>query len=150
MNLNSQRLLSNLRGRFCCFLIHCILFLTLLGFRVWSLFVMQYLVSYLVLKPPHFGKESWWINCLLAVKWLLVFCLSSSWCRGLVCTMWMWYFLFILTFCTDDIALIGLCTKHLWDLLQILWFYKWRKHHHIKALISPYWNPLCSTECCTG
>ena len=34
----------------------------------------------------------------LIVLWLSVFCVSSSWCCGLVCSLSMWHFLIILTF----------------------------------------------------
>ena len=32
------------------------------------------------------------------VLWLFVFCGSYSWCCGLVCSVWLWYFLIILTY----------------------------------------------------
>ena len=51
---------------------------------------MQYLVSFLVLQSSR-GKRD-----LVDVRWLLVFCLSSSWCHGLVCIPWLWQFLVIL------------------------------------------------------
>ena len=61
---------------------------------------MQYFVSSLVLQWSWWGRESWLLcfNCLLDVLWLLVFCGSSSRCFGLICSVWMWYFLIILTF----------------------------------------------------
>ena len=34
--------------------------------------------------------------CLHGVLWLLLFCCSSSRCRGLVCNVWLWYFLITL------------------------------------------------------
>ena len=44
-------------------------------------------VSFLVLRSSCRGRESWLLNfnCLLDVMWLLLFCVSSSWCHGLVC-----------------------------------------------------------------
>ena len=46
------------------------------------------------------GRESWLLSyfCLTDVFLLLMFCGSSSRCHGLVCCMWMWYFLTILTY----------------------------------------------------
>ena len=37
------------------------------------------------------------LSCLPCVSWLL--CGSSSWCHGFVCSLWLWYFLIILTYC---------------------------------------------------
>ena len=53
----------------------------------------------LVLQSSCWGRESWllWINCLLNALWQSVFCGSSSLWRGLVCGVWLWYFLIILT-----------------------------------------------------
>ena len=35
--------------------------------------------------------------------------------------------------CADDVALLGLCKKHLWELLYIVWFYKGRERYLINA-----------------
>ena len=45
------------------------------------------------------GNESWllYFNCVPEVLWLLVFCRSSSRYHMLVCSVGLWYFLFILT-----------------------------------------------------
>ena len=51
-------------------------------------FDMQYLVSFLVLKSSSCGRESCllYFNCHVGAMWLLVlvFCVSSSRCYGLV------------------------------------------------------------------
>ena len=39
----------------------------------------------------------YFIACLLHVLWMLLFCGSYSGCRGLVCSVWLWYFLRKLT-----------------------------------------------------
>ena len=55
----------------------------------YTCFVMQYIVFFLVLQSSCWGREGrlLYFNHLLAVVWLLVFCVSSSWCRGLVCSV---------------------------------------------------------------
>ena len=35
--------------------------------------------------------------------------------------------------CADDVALLGLCKKYLWELLYIVWFYKGRERYLINA-----------------
>ena len=55
-----------------------------------------------------------WLSVYLphdAVGWSAVCYCGNSWSYSL-------------TFCANDITLIGLCSNYLWDLLQILWFYK--------------------------
>ena len=83
---------------FCCcwFIVLCTSH-RLWNFCVWFRFVKHYLVSFLVLQSSRRGREGWLlcINCLPDV--LLVFCGSSSQCHKLVCSMWLWYFLIILT-----------------------------------------------------
>ena len=37
-------------------------------------------------------------NSLPSVLWLLVLCGSSSWCRGLIRSVWFWHFMFILNY----------------------------------------------------
>ena len=45
-------------------------------------------------------REGWLLcfNFLPDVLYLFVFCCSTSWCRVLVCSVWLWYFLIILTY----------------------------------------------------
>ena len=61
-------------------------------------FVVRNFVSILVLHSSRWGRESWLICfvCLPGVSWLL--CGSSSPCHGFVCSLWLWYFLIILTY----------------------------------------------------
>ena len=102
MHLSPQllRLLSVLRPRSGCsgFIVygcsHC-----LWGFCVWSLFCYSVLCDFLVLQSSWWGRESWLLcfNCLSDVLWLLVFCGFSSRCQGLGCSVWLWYFLMIIT-----------------------------------------------------
>ena len=87
-----------LRRWFCCcwsivwYTSHC-----LWEFCVCLCFVMHYVVYILVLQLSWRGRISWLLcyYCLINVLLLLMCCGSSSWCRGLVCSMWLWYFLFI-------------------------------------------------------
>ena len=46
---------------------------------------------------PRWGRESWLLcfASLPGVSWLL--CGSSSWCHRFVCSLWLWYYLIILT-----------------------------------------------------
>ena len=55
-------------------------------------------MSILVLELSWWGRENWLLClvCLPGVPWLL--CCSSSRCHGLVCSLWLWYFLIILTY----------------------------------------------------
>ena len=111
------RLLSVLILRFCCY---CCWFIVLCtshclrgrgrgGSVLVFVFGMRYSVSVLVLKSSWWGRESWMLcfNCLPNVLWLLMFCESSSWCCGLVCSTLLWYFLIILTYFAGD-------PKYLW------------------------------------
>ena len=64
-------------------------------------------------------RESWLLcfNCLSYVLLLLMFCGCASRCCELVCSVWLWYFLIILTYlfylCSNlmcaSCALTGLC-----------------------------------------
>ena len=60
--------------------------------------VCFYFVSILDLQAFRWGSESWLICfvCLPGVLWLL--CGSSSRYHGFVCSLWLWYFLIILTY----------------------------------------------------
>ena len=62
--------------------------------------------SILVLQSSWWGRESWLLCliCLPGVSWWLSG--SSSRCHGVVCSLWLWYFLIILIyyFCTHLIA----------------------------------------------
>ena len=69
-------------------------------FSVCLCFVMHYFVSILVLQSSWRGRESWLLcyYCLTDVLLLLMLCGSSSRCRGLVCSVWLWYLLILLTY----------------------------------------------------
>ena len=75
-----------------------------IGFFCWlllplwdSVIVVHWFMSILVLQSFWWGRESWLfcLVCLPGVSWLL--CGSSLQCHGLVCSLWLWYFLIILT-----------------------------------------------------
>ena len=55
-------------------------------------------MSILVLQSSWWGRESWLLCliCLPGVWWWLSG--SSSRCHGVVCSLWLWYFLIILTY----------------------------------------------------
>ena len=61
-------------------------------------FIVRYFMFILVLQSSWWGKESWLfcLICLPGVLWWLSG--SSSWCHGVVCGLWLWYFLIILTY----------------------------------------------------
>ena len=61
-------------------------------------FVARYFMSILVLQSSWWGRESWLLCliCLPGVSWWLSS--SSSRCHGVVCGLWLWYFLIILTY----------------------------------------------------
>ena len=80
------------------FLIRCWLLLSLWDYVIVLYFVVRYFVSLLVLQSSWWGKESWLLCfvCLPGGSWLLSG--SSSRCHGFVCSLWLWYFLIILTY----------------------------------------------------
>ena len=63
------------------------------------LFVVRYFMSIQVLQSSWWGRKSWLLCliCLPGVSWWLSG--SSSRCHGVVCGLWLWYFLIILTYC---------------------------------------------------
>ena len=76
----------------------CLLLLPLWESVIVLCFVVRYFLSILVLQSSWCGRESWslCLICLLGVSlWLSG---SSSWCDGVVCSLWLWYFLIILTY----------------------------------------------------
>ena len=64
------------------------------GFFVGLCFGMHYFVSFLDLPLSWCGREIWLLcfYCLSDVLLLLIFYGSSSWCHGLICSVWLWYF----------------------------------------------------------
>ena len=75
----------------------CLLSLPLKESVIVLRFVVRYFMSILVLQSSWWGRESWLLClvCLPDVLWGL--CGSFSRCRGFVCSLWLWYFLIILT-----------------------------------------------------
>ena len=74
---------------------------------------MHYFMSILFLQSSWRGRESWLLcfYCLVLLLW--VFCGSSSQCPGLVCSVWLWYFLIILTFwCSIWIVFVLHCLSY--------------------------------------
>ena len=76
----------------------CLLLLLLWESVIVLCFVVCYFMSSLVLQSSWWGRESWLLCliCLPGVSWWLS---GSSWrCHGVVCGLWLWYFLIILTY----------------------------------------------------
>ena len=76
----------------------CLLLLPLWESVIDLCFVVRYFMSILVLQSSWWGRGSWLLClvCLPGVLWRLGG--SSSRCRGVVCSLWLWYFLIILTY----------------------------------------------------
>ena len=76
----------------------CLLLLPLWESVIVLCFVVSYLMSILVLQSSWWGKESWLLCliCLPGVWWWLS---GSSWrCHRVVCSLWCWHFLIILSY----------------------------------------------------
>ena len=60
--------------------------------------ISYYFMSNLVLQSSWWGRESWLLClvCLARALWLL--CSSSSRCHVFIYSLWLWYFLIILTY----------------------------------------------------
>ena len=88
----------------------CLLLLPLWESVIVLCFVVRYFMSILVLQSSWWGRESWLLCliCLPGVSWWLTG--SSSRCHGVVCGLWLWYFLIILThyFCLFYKVIYGL------------------------------------------
>ena len=76
----------------------CLLLLPLWESVIVLCFVVRYFMSILVLQSSWWGRESWLLCliCLPGVSWWLSG--SSSRCHGVVCSLWLWYFLIILIY----------------------------------------------------
>ena len=76
----------------------CLLLLLLWESVIVLCFVVCYFMSILVLQSSWWGRGGWLLCfiCLPGVSWWLS--RSSSRCHGVVCGLWLWYFLIILTF----------------------------------------------------
>ena len=85
-------------------------------------------MSILVLQSSWWGRESWLLCliCLPGVSWWLGG--SSSRCHGVVCDLWLWYFLIILTiFASVNITFEG------WLILVLT-----EKMHHLFCYMALY------------
>ena len=76
----------------------CLLWIPLWESVIVLCFVVRYFMSILVLQSSWWGRESWMLCliCLPGVSWWLSG--SSSRCHGVVCSLWLLYFLIILTY----------------------------------------------------
>ena len=76
----------------------CLLLLPLWESVIVLCFVARCFVSLLVLQSSWLGRESWLLGliCLPGVPWWLSG--SSSQCHRVVCGLWLWYFLIILSY----------------------------------------------------
>ena len=76
----------------------CLLLLPLWESVIVLCFVVRFSMSILVLQSSWWGRESWLLCliCLPGVSWWLSG--SSSRCHGVVCSLWLWYFLIILIY----------------------------------------------------
>ena len=83
----------------CCWLfVYCYNILPLWESVIVLCFVVRCFVSVLVLQSSWWGRESW-LLCLIylpGVSWWLSS--SSSRCHRVVCGLWLWFFLIILTY----------------------------------------------------
>ena len=97
-------------------------------------FVVRYFMSIQVLQSSWWGRESWLLCliCLPGVLWGLSG--SSSRCHGVVCSLWLCYFLIILTYyflyygnnsksIKGRVTILALCTSsHAdWYLYKVSW-----------------------------
>ena len=76
----------------------CLLLLPLWESVIVLCFDVLYFISILVLQSSWWGRESWLLCliCLPGFSWWLSG--SFSRCHGLICGLWLWYFLIILTY----------------------------------------------------
>ena len=68
-----------------------------MGFCVWSFFVIQGLVSYLVMQSS-WERAGCFTSMIFLLSSGLKFCGSFWRCLGLVCSVWLWYCLVMLTY----------------------------------------------------
>ena len=146
------RLLSVLRRWFCCFvdsfllLLHC-----LWGFCVWTLFCYAVLSVCPFLFCNHIDKEKI-AFCFALIVFLVHFCGSSSRCRGLVCGVWLRYFLVILTylfkshhyltFTFETHSFTILISKYHYQYKIFVYFLVVDKLHCITTLLRFLWSML--------
>ena len=122
---------------------------------VWFFFC----VSFVILKSSRWGRESSLLNFIwfFAMVLLLLFCVSSLLCHGLLCGTWLWHFLVILTcfrlkkcfselyLSTQSVCLSGTLPLRLCLLLEPrLW---WGTRLSASSHQSGMWWPICIFEC---
>ena len=101
---NSRRrhvcVLCNIRSKAVVLLLltFCLLLLPLWESVIVLCFIVRCFMSILVLQSSWWGRESWLLCliCLPGVSWWLSG--SSSRWHGVVCGLWVWYFLIILSY----------------------------------------------------
>ena len=97
VRLVTQVILTAVRSKAVVLLLltFCLLLLPLWESVIVLCFVVRYFMSILVLQSSWWGRESWLLCliCLPGVSWWLSG--SSSRCHGVVCSLWLWYFLII-------------------------------------------------------
>ena len=98
----------------------CLLLLPLWESVIVLCFIVRYFMSILVLQSSWWGRESWLLCliCLPGVSWWLRG--SSLRCHGVVCSLWLWYFLIILTYYYGDGYVTILATHFSLSFLSLL------------------------------
>ena len=122
----------------------CLLLLPLWESIIVLCFVVRYFMSILVLQSSWWGRESWLLCliCLPGVLWWLSD--SSSRCHGVVCSLWLWYFLIILTY-----YFLSLPVKYFSDrskVVLLLWIFNvvsvlWLLCLCVRLFICALWSP---------
>ena len=109
----------------------CLLLLPLWESVTVLCFVVRYLMSILVLQSSWWGRESWLfcLICLPGVSWWLSG--SFSRCHGVVCGLWLWYFLIILTYYFRQFFPN-----------KVLYMHRWCLHGPINSYHSFWWSNL--------
>ena len=139
---------------FLLLLTFCLLLLPLWESVIVLCFVVRYFMSILVLQSSWWGRESWLfcLICILGVSWWLGG--FSSRCHGVVCGLWLWYFLIILTYYFSAYQKPKTCYfKYLWRFLHIkaqnhyfkqYWFFLHTKISYASFLFKKHWSCLHS------
>ena len=100
------------------------------------------LCPFLVLQSSWRGRESWLLcfRCFMDVLLLWMFCDSSSRCHGSACSVWMWYFLIIITYFLLQLQIPTLywytwetMTKIIVEIFHQINTAKWRLTFDLKA-----------------
>ena len=84
-------------------------------------------------------RENWllYYNCLPDVLWLLVFCCSSPQCHGLtVCSVWLWYFLIILSYIFHIGTIMDFSPLVFHNRIFLLWYVKPLQYNHARLIVT--------------